>query len=50
MAYSVDGGETFLKYEKKPVVPHMRGGNRDPKVTSDGAVTLTEVAVRMLAR
>lgn len=32
MAYSVDGGVTFRKYEKNPVLPHVTGDNRDPKV------------------
>lgn len=32
MAYSLDGGKTFQKYAKNPVLPHIVGGNRDPKV------------------
>ncbi len=32
MAYSLDGGKTFQKYDKNPVLPHIVGGNRDPKV------------------
>lgn len=32
MAYSVDGGVTFQKYKGNPVVPHIEGANRDPKV------------------
>lgn len=32
LAYSTDGGATFTKYDKNPIIPHMIGGNRDPKV------------------
>lgn len=32
LAYSTDGGSTFRKYEKKPLIPHIAGDNRDPKV------------------
>lgn len=32
LAYSVDGGKTFAKYEHNPIVAHIEGGNRDPKV------------------
>lgn len=35
IAYSTDGGYTFRKYEKNPVVGHIKGGNRDPKVIRD---------------
>jgi len=32
LAYSTDGGKTFVKYENNPIIPHIIGGNRDPKV------------------
>ena len=32
LAYSTDGGATFRKYGKNPIVPHISGANRDPKV------------------
>ncbi len=32
MAYSTDGGATFTKYEKNPIIPHIGDRNRDPKV------------------
>lgn len=32
MAYSDDGGESFKKYADNPVVGHIAGANRDPKV------------------
>ena len=32
MAYSTDGGVTFQKYANNPVIEHIEGGNRDPKV------------------
>ena len=32
VAYSTDGGVTLKNYEKNPVVKHIIGGNRDPKV------------------
>lgn len=32
LAYSTDGGQTWTKYAHNPVLPHVRGENRDPKV------------------
>ena len=32
IAYSNDRGRTFKKYDKNPVLKHIVGGNRDPKV------------------
>lgn len=32
LAYSLDGGTTFQKYEKNPIVKHAENLNRDPKV------------------
>ena len=32
LAYSTDGGMTFKKYAKNPVVRHIKADNRDPKV------------------
>jgi len=32
MAYSADGGESFVKYSGNPILPHVIGANRDPKV------------------
>lgn len=32
LAYSVDGGKSFKKYEKNPLIPFKAHGNRDPKV------------------
>ncbi len=32
IAYSTDRGRTFIKYENNPVLKHIVGGNRDPKV------------------
>ena len=32
LAYSTDGGETFEKYQGNPIIDHIIGGNRDPKV------------------
>jgi len=32
MAYSIDRGRTFVKYDGNPIIGHIRGANRDPKV------------------
>ncbi len=32
LAYSDDGGKTFKKYPRNPIVGHIAGANRDPKV------------------
>ncbi|MDP4205628.1 MAG: glycoside hydrolase family 32 protein [Bacteroidota bacterium] len=32
MVYSLDEGKTWIKYPQNPVIPHIIGGNRDPKV------------------
>jgi len=32
IACSTDGGQTFAKYDANPVLPHLEGDNRDPKV------------------
>lgn len=32
IAYSNDKGRTWTKYEGNPIIGHIRGGNRDPKV------------------
>ena len=32
LAYSTDGGKTFEKYAGNPIIDHIIGGNRDPKV------------------
>lgn len=44
MAYSADGGNTFRKYAHNPVIPHIKGGNRDPK-----AVWCDELSCYLLA-
>ena len=35
IAYSTDGGNTFKKWARNPVVDHIKGTNRDPKVIRD---------------
>ena len=45
LAISTDGAKTFRKYEKNPVVPHIIGGNRDPKVMHDAATGLYLMAL-----
>ena len=32
LAVSTDGGKTLVKYATNPIVPHIAGNNRDPKV------------------
>jgi len=32
LAYSTDAGRTWIKYAQNPVLKHVRGENRDPKV------------------
>ncbi len=32
LAYSLDGGKTFEKYDKNPVLGHIESYNRDPKI------------------
>lgn len=32
LAYSTDGGKSWQKYERNPVLGHIRGENRDPKI------------------
>ena len=35
IAYSTDGGNTFSYYDQNPVIRHIAGANRDPKVVWD---------------
>lgn len=32
LAYSIDGGNSFIKYGSNPLIAHLVAGNRDPKV------------------
>jgi sucrose-6-phosphate hydrolase SacC (GH32 family) len=32
IAYSNDKGRTWIKYDQNPVIPHIAGENRDPKI------------------
>ena len=32
LAYSIDGGRTFHKHARNPIVPQIAEGNRDPKI------------------
>lgn len=32
LAFSVDGGNSFKKYHKNPLIPNIDEGNRDPKI------------------
>jgi len=32
LAYSNDAGQSWTKYDKNPILAHIRGGNRDPKI------------------
>ncbi len=32
LAYSLDDGETFVKFDGNPTIPHIVGANRDPKI------------------
>ena len=36
IAYSTDGGQTFIYYDQNPVIPNINNANRDPKVVWDG--------------
>jgi sucrose-6-phosphate hydrolase SacC (GH32 family) len=35
LAYSIDGGNTFVKYAGNPIIPFIEHENRDPKVIYD---------------
>ena len=48
LAYSVDGGNTFKKYYKNPIVSFIESENRDPKVIYD-SVTDNYIMVLYLA-
>lgn len=35
LAVSTDGGQTFVKYPRNPIISAIAPGNRDPKVAHD---------------
>ena len=56
LAYSVDGGKSFLKYKGNPIIEHIADQNRDPKVVWVDEINkyvmviyLTEDLYRMLS-
>lgn len=47
LAYSTDGGITFVKYGGNPLIPTMTGSNRDPKVVFDPVCGMYYMALYM---
>ena len=47
LAYSTDGGKTFVKYAGNPLIPAITGSNRDPKVVFDPACDMYYMALYM---
>ncbi|HEY5586753.1 MAG TPA: glycoside hydrolase family 32 protein [Ruminiclostridium sp.] len=45
LAYSIDGGNTFKKYSKNPIVPLIESGNRDPKIIYDSETNIYIMAL-----